>query len=479
MKNLEVNDLANLGKKTIGLEFENPLLKRDGNAIDFPTIQSVWRSFEKKGWKPRFDPTLSDVIDAVSKDFGVGSASIISDAGAGNFELALSPQANLDSAKAAYDKVMKEVLQVIKASNLILVGLAMQPGNIPDMEQFRRRNSMYIAWSEMGVSDIFANETSSAISAHQVGIGMKLSEFVEATNELMKISGLIIALCGNSAIQNWKVLPYKEWRAISIGTIRFINNIPEVEKLVGFPERPFTSVADFFKYYWEVPFMMLPLLRDRTGWIVLNDRVDYLKFFHGAPVNGRILKGGEKVTVTAEVEDINWATIQMWPHVKPHFTIDTTKVKLEDFVTNFDNDTLETYLADKLTNCYIECRAAGASPVGEEMVIPALMLGIMNNLEGLKEITKLYNWKEWGDLVFEVSVHGIDSKIKGKSIIPLLNDLLSVALSGLSKRKLGEEKYLEPIKMRIKEKKNPADKCIEEFKKSGPEGLLNFSAYKS
>lgn len=474
MKNLEVSNLDNLGERTIGLELENPLLQINGESINFEIIQKVWKSFIENGWTPRVDSFLENVVDGLTKDFGFASASIMADSGAGNFELAITPQGNLNETEKTYKVIFSEINSIVKKHDLFLAGLAIQPGRIENLDNFRRRNAMYSAWSQMESSDYYSNITSAAISAQQVGIGVNIREIIEITNELIKITGLVTALTGNSPIQNWEVLPYKEWRIICMERFRFIGNVEGFEKLVGFPERPFSSLADFFSYYWNSPSMMLPLLRN-DEWVVPSEKINFMQFFKSKSISARMLSG-KKIKVIPDTSDVNWASVQMWPHVKPHISIDLNKISMDDFLKNLKDGTLEDYLDGKITNCYVECRAAGAPPVGEELALPALMLGVVNNLDDLKKITHQYDWGTWGELVLNAAVHGMDATIKEKSIIPLLNELYACALKGLKKRGLNEEKYLDKILERIDKRKNPADLALEKFR-TGKKEFLKYISY--
>ena len=474
MKNLEVKQLNNSNKRTVGLEFENPIIKQNGDAIDFDEIQQVWKTFAENGWTPRVDPIIENTIDGLVKEFDNMSASVMADAGAGNFEMALTPLGDINIAKQEFDLVWSEILSMFKKHNYLLTGFAIQPGKVKNVKSFNRRTAMYLAWYEMNSQDQYSCAISSAISAQQVGIGISIDEFVDATNELIKITAPITALCGNSPINNWKLLPYKEWRIVCMSHLRLVGNESGFEKLVGFPERPFKSIADFFKYFWDTPYMMLPMLRDGE-WVVPDEKINFLNFFVSNGIKGHTLKG-KKVVLTPEVDDINWASIQMWPHAKPHISVDTAKVTMGDFVKNLNNDSLEDYLEDKLTNCYIESRAGGTSPVGDEMAIPSLFLGLVNNMSELKEFTKRLAWKEWSDLVYGSAIYGMDTKVAGKSIETLLKDLIKISSKGLKERKLKEEKYLEVFKERIKNRENPADLAIKHFK-NGKKNLIDYISY--
>jgi gamma-glutamylcysteine synthetase len=474
MYNLKVTNQSGNKERTIGLEFENPVLRKNGEPVSYDEMQSLWQSFVKRNWKPKVDPVLG-IIDGLSKDFNDVSASIISDAGAGNFELALSPQKNIAGAKEAYDLVMAEILPILEEHNIMLVGFGMQPGHIADMEDFRRKNSMYVAWTELGSSDKYANETSSAISAHQVGVGANVRELAEITNEIIKVTGLITALCGNSPIHNWEKLPYKEWRIICMSGLRMVSNYAEFIKVIGFPERPFNSLSDILRYYWDTPFMMLPLLRN-DQWIIPDEKINFLSYFKKKEIMGHDT-AGKSVQVIPEASDVNWASIQFWSHLKPHLTVDDSKITVKEFVEKLEADRLEEYLEDKLTNCYVECRVAGAAPVGEEMAIPSLMVGLVNNLEELKTITQRYTWNDWKELVYDAAVRGLDAEVAGDKILPVLKDFIEVAKNGLIARKFGEEKNLEPFYVRMETGKNPADLALEHFEKS-KEDFINFIRYK-
>lgn len=474
MKNLEIANVE-IGARTIGLEFENPLIHFDGRAIDFPTIQKVWRHFIKEGgWTPKNDSLLPNIIDGVFKKFGEVSVSIIPDSGAGNFEVAFSPMQNLDEAKDAYKLVYDELITHLKKLKLTLIGYAVQPGELPPMDTFRRRNALYETWSKMESYDLAASLTSSPISAHQVGIGMSPTEFVERTNAMMAISGLIFSLCGNAPIQNWQILQMKDVRLICMHFLRFIVNAPGYDHLVGFPPKPFRSIADFYRYYWSGGGMILPLLRDGQ-WLIPDKKINFVDFLHSAGIDAHTVQNVSKKIVPA-IEDVNWGSVQLWPYAKPHITLDETKASLSEFLQHFDNDSLETYFDGRLTNCYLECRAGSTAPQGEEMAIPALSLGLMNNFSKLKLFTEKFQWSEWEDLVVYGAICGFEAMIGGKNIMPLLQELYSIAEEGLEMRQLGEEVYLKPMQRRIELRKNPADLALESFRKS-KEDFLSLIRY--
>jgi len=167
--------------------------------------------------------------------------------------------------------------------------------------------------------------------------------------------------------------------------------------------------------------MILPPICEGK-WILPDKKMNFLEYFSQSRVSAYDLEGNS-VELVPNPDDLNWAMLCNWPHAKPHIILDPKKITVREFMDNFQKDTLEEYLEGKVVNCYLECRAGAAAPVGEEMAIPALMLGLVNNIDGVKEITKLYSWKEWNNLVFEAAAKGMKAKIKGDSVIPLLQRL--------------------------------------------------------
>jgi len=474
MEESKLQNLMGFKERLVGFEFENPIIDFQGKTIDFKRMQKVFKSFEENGWEAKRDYILG-CINQIEKDFGNDRVNLITDSGAGNLEVAMPPKQNIEEARVLYRKVYDDVLKILKTHNLTLAVFAIQPGSIPDIRKFFRRNSMYLALEELDSSDSYANFTSTAISAHQAGVSVKLNEAIDYSNEMIKIAGLVVALCGNSPIHGFKLLPWKEWRIILIGLFRFMTDHFGFERLCGFPKKPYKSIADYFRYYWETQWMILPPLR-KSEWILPDQKLGFIEYFKAEKIPAHSLKK-EKLELTPSADDLNLATICMWPHAKPHIVLDPAKITVREFMKNFEKDSLEEYLEEKLVNCYIECRAAAAPPRGEEAAIPALMLGLVNNMDGVKNITKLYKWEDWGNLVLEAAAKGLDAKIYGKSITPYLKELLEIAQEGLKKRGLGEKKYLEPFARRIQEKKNPADINIELFKQ-GKQKFLDHIIYR-
>lgn len=473
MRESEIKNLTNFEKRLVGLEFENQILGDNLRPITFERIQEIWKDFEKLGWKINMDPALG-VISSLDKNFGSGNVNFSSDSAAGNLERALPPVQNLSEAEKLLKKVHADALKVLRKNKLRMLGTGLQPGIFSSPKKMRTKNTIYLALEKMGASDYFDNAMMMANSAHQAGISLKIEEVIDVTNELTKITGLIVSFFANSCIQGWKLLPWQEWRMIC-WDLRFFGTEPGFHKLTGFPPKPFKSIADYFKYYWDLPHMILPPTR-KGIWCVPIKKINYFRYFSGKESEARSLLG-KRTKLKPSVKDINLAMISMWPHAKPHLVIDPKQVTVSDFMENLQKNTLEKYLKGKLLNCYMEYRGAAASPPNEEMALPALILGLVENIDEVKKFTKQYSWNEWRELVYKTSARGMITKINGKSIHGLLKKILEISEKGLNRRKMNEAKYLKVLWKRLANKENPASQSIAAFKKSKKD-FLELITYK-
>jgi len=139
----------------------------------------------------------------------------------------------------------------------------------------------------------------------------------------------------------------------------------------------------------------------------------------------------------------------MWPFAKLHLVVDAASATVADFIAALSAGALEEYLDGNLVNSYLECRAAAATPVGEEATVPALFLGLINNLDGLADLVARHDWAAWQALVYQTARHGFAARIDGRPVAPLVDALLHVAEEGLAARGGAEEEILEPRQVDI------------------------------
>lgn len=466
------NNHVDFVERRVGLEFENPLVTVDGGLVEAGIIQHLYSELKRQGWSGEKDK-LSGNILSVEKKINGRNAVISTDTSWTDLEFSLPPADSLHDAKKVWDDIRSDTLRVLGGykTPARLLGIGMVPGHIvPDAKRFKTTKPMYRVIPHLYYHNLFLPLTS-----HQVGVSVKLSEAIHIVNTLNKVSAFIVALSANSSITDFSVLPWKEWRMFAWRML-LNTNVLDSQKFALYPERPFTSLADYYKYYWDVGLMAFsgPIKKDE--FTLLEDTIGWHEYFTGTSWSAHF-PGGKKFEAVPGVEDLNMAAISHWPFAKLHIIFDEDKINIADFLQAFDDDSLEAYISGKYSNIYIEYRAVATQPKGEEMSIPSLMLGLVNNINDADAFLQQFTWKACGRLIDDVSVAGMDAEFMDKGIAVYLKDIIDVAKNGLLKRNMGEEKYLDVLYKRVEDRMCPADEMNRLLTEKGKDIFLDSITY--
>ncbi len=461
----------NFKERLVGLEFENPLLRADGTIINQEDIQKFWNAFIKEGDERDADYLTGVLVGAKKKLSNGKFESLNTDTGVTTLEMSLSPCKSLDEAKKNYDEVRTAVLGTAKKLGFRYLGYAIWPRTFVGKNpyDYKTKKSLYAALN------LPRHNLQLPITAHQTGISLRADEVLSAINTLQALSGTITCLSANSPIFEDKIMPWKETRLVNWNlTSTSAHSQGEMDIFAQMPSRPFTSLADYFKYIWRTT-LVLPMLRNGQ-WVKPNQKLTPIEYLKGTKWPAKDLFGKD-TELEPTLSDLNLLSICSWMDAKPHLVFKSSAVTLNEFLKNLEADTLDEYIKGRLVNCYMEYRIGGSSPAGEELALPALSLGLVNNLKRAEKLVAKYSWADWRKLRGNSYITGMGGKIGNDDIVPVLQELAEIAQEGLKMRSMGEEKYLEPVNTRIMEKKNPADKCIEVFKEKGMGGLLDYVTY--
>ncbi len=465
-------------QRMIGLEYENQLVvSKNGYNIQKKDIQRIWKEFIKdRKWKPIYDQ-YSKVLLGASRKIKSGEVVLNTDTAVSILELAMPPRDNVREAEKDWKMVFKDILGKLNALGYTPISLSTFPHKMrrpkgKDLYSLKTDKGLYALMNDR----LPRHNIMLCVAAHQVAVDVSIDEAVRAMNLLMKIGGFLVALTANSPIADDRVLKWKEVRHLCWKTPWCNDDYKNPEKIFGgVPERPYNGLSDYFKRAWSAT----PLIVIKNGeWGRIKDwRVSGWEYLTGGRTYDGITAEGKPMKLKAEESDLNLMMILVWQDVKPHIVIDAGKVDLKKYMKAVKEGKLEDYLNDKVLSCYLEVRTCPVAPKGEEMALPALVMGLANNLSGLERFYKGFTWKEGIELKDILSIRGMDYIFKGKHMAEYLKELVNIAEKGLEKRKAGEEKYLAPFYKRIKEKKTPADKVIEIFNKKGVKALLDEIKY--
>ena len=458
---------TNSNLRKIGIEFENPVVDLKGNSIYAEDVQEIFTDLIEKGWDGEKDKLSGNYLE-LNRRVNGKEVNLSTDCSWSGFEIGMPPTETIKESEEIYIIVLEEINSSAKKFDKRYCGIGMIPGRLDSSDLSKTTKPFYKT-----LDYLHLHNTNLALNANQVGVDVSLEESVEVVNELIKVSGLVIALCANSSISNYEILPWRDWRVASWQFFS-ITDYPKTPKLFGFPDKPFESLSDYFKRYLDISPMFIRPIRDT--FVMTPKSMSWYDFLTSEKFKSRDLLGKE-IEIEPGPQDINVALLNQWPYAKLHIVVDPSKINVGEFINSINENTAVDYLNDKTISSYIEYRIAPATPKGDEFTVSALTLGLVQNIDGLKKLTSKYNWQDWNDFLDEASLRGMSARIQDEECPFLIKELLDIAKKGLESRYLGEEKYLEGLYNRLESKKNPSDVNNEFISKQGPEEFLDFISY--
>ena len=102
------------------------------------------------------------------------------------------------------------------------------------------------------------------------------------------------------------------------------------------------------------------------------------------------------------------------------------------------------------------------------MAAPALVLGIIENVEKAEALVASKDWQYWINLRDKTLANSMEVK----EVLPLVEKVLDIAKEGLQNRGQGEEKYLDAMYDRLERQESPAMSSIKEFEADGIDAFV-------
>ena len=444
---------GNANTRGIGIECEMPIVTRTGEAPPQSTIQEMFIYLKEQGFQLEWDSFSNRYIAASRKnetqtsDYSHSQDTITTDVGYSIIELVLSPENNLHSIQQKFDTLISILLSFFEEKGCQILGYGIHPLSPPSKSLimpkerysfFEQFSSNKMIPSSEGNDAAFLTITAS----NQCHIEVSSEEAIPVTNTLNALSGLQIAFQANSPIWNGNIQQdYKANREIL-----WDYTFPDRMNQIGIPPQ-----FDSFENYLEYIFDFRPLLVKREDQFlrILNKETFHDFLQNTSPTLGSTLTG-EKRLIEPEQEDIN----QLLPF---------------------------TWFNARLSAKYgtIESRMCCQQPPKETLTSAALTLGLVENITAAQQLASTYPIQTWRTIRSEAAKHVFNAEIDGKSILPLLEELYTIAYEGLQKRGLGEEHFLAPLHQRLQQRKSPACVALEIYEKEGFKSFLDHFSFKS
>lgn len=437
--------------RKIGLECEFPLVDTTGNAIRYYVLVGLFKNLESHGFELHEDQTTGEIIygtkflEANGEESPFNKIVIGTDAGYCTLEVAFKPESTLFAIEEQFNKIIELLIHYFNQNNAFILGYGIQPITQPSKHLITRSGRYNL--SPRGSMNRFVDQRDGVdfhlftISAsNQCHIEIGEDEAIRAINVLNGLSGLQIALTANSSV--WRGEVDQQWKAVR--EIFWDWGFLERWNQSGIQKR-FRDIPDYIDYLCSFnPFL---IQRDDQP-IYIIDKPSFGDYLNSNQASNGILISGEVVSVFPEVEDILYHSNCAW---------------------------FNTRISPKYGT--IESRISCQQPPQETLVVTALVLGIVENIEEAENLLNRYSWDEWKRFRFDAIRHTLQAEILEAKGLSLVAEFTRIAETGLRKRGLGEEKFLEPAFKRIEERSTPADRAIHAFQTMKLEEFINSLAF--
>lgn len=427
-------------RRLTGLESEFPLVKPDGTAVDYSIVKDLFQFLSKKGFKISKDTGTGEPVEAKGKKGTRFSGDVVStDVGYATIELAMAPEADLSRIERRFNRLLKLVVGFLKENDSLMLGYGIQPVT-PPQKSLLAPKGRYIFFEQDSLNTFVKTKDGvdlhvfAVTAANQVHVEVSRDEALRVFKVLNELAGLQMALSANSPVWGGKADRICKAARELFWEMGWSNRVEQT----GIP-KPMDSFACYVDHLGS--FRPLMVKRGKQ-FIKIIGRRTFMDFMLNEKSRGETVQG-KKVWLRPKVDDLFFHSGFAWhcARLSPGYGT-------------------------------VEARVFCQQPPGETMVVPALVLGLVENLEEAEKLADELPWNAWRHVRSRGARKALEAKVMGRSIIPLVRKMLDISRRGLMRRGLGEERYLETLYRRLKDRRSPADNVRVIFKSAGIKGLL-------
>ncbi|WP_407720954.1 glutamylcysteine synthetase [Ruminococcus sp. JE7B6] len=421
----------------IGVEIEMPIVNLNGEAVDFDTVHLLTAAFLRE-----FDFTATSfdeeghIYSAVNSENG----DVFSyDCSYNNMEFSFGKEKNLYTIHDRFKTYYGFVQEFFKKFNYTLTGMGINPNrgvnhNLPiENGRYKMLFNHLSSFSKYFYIPMFFHrypQFGMFSSASQVQLDVtreRLPEVVDTFNKLEPVKALIFS---NSVLlgENEDLLCCRDmlWENSTHG----VN-----QHNVGMYDCDINSVEDLLSYISTASIYCV----EREGKYLNFPPVNILEYFTLDSLTGEYTENGKayQMKFSPQPEDISY---------------------------------LRTFKFEDLTyRGTIEFRSSCCQPIGDVMTVAAFHLGLMDRTERLKKLIEAdnsiyHNGYNAAELRHQLVHRDLPKYVDPDGVYDLARKVLELSFEGLAQRGQGEEKYLEPLFERVKNRTNPAKTMLDRLK---------------
>ena len=428
----------NLNERRLGAELKFPLVHPDGSAVPLDMVRGLWKYLVSIGWEPVTDSMTGEVTGA--KKPGPQNHTVAScETGYCKTEFSLAHVANLTDLQAAIDELVCELRGFSKENNVCFLAHGILPGTRPSRDLLMKQSRTSVWDHIFGTNKAIPPEDGCDLhlftvnAASHVHISVDMDEAVSIVNILNGFAPAQTALTAHSGI--WKGAKDPKYKCAAE---KFWDWASPEPGRTGIPEKPFEDLRD----YIETVFAFKPVYAKRDGQPLLLDSYASFADYYAQEQAEATDMNGNKVPVTPRESDIDTHSTCYWYNAR-----------------------ISRYYT-------VENRVNDQQPAEDLAVIGAITLGLVAARDKAEAELNAYRWQDIIAAREQACRHGLDGRVDGFTLQDFARTMVTIAEEGLSKRGMGEEAFLKPLRERLETGKCPADTAAEIFDSQGMEGLV-------
>ena len=425
-------------ERRIGAELKFPLVTPDGGAVTLETVQALWRYLVANGWDVIEDPVTGQIAGA--KIAGPHNETVAAcETGYCKTEFSLAHVANLFELTESINALRKELAPFAAERDVRFLGYGIQPLTPPSQDLlFKKARSCF--WEQaLPSNQHIPPEKGDDVHLFTVNAGSHVhvsispEDATRAVNVLTGFAGPQIALTAHSPI--WQ--GQRDDRYLCVNE-KLWDWWEPAEGRVGVPARPFKDLEDYVRTIED----LAPIYVKRSGQpILLPEFAAFRDYYSSDKATGQSLQG-EIVPLVPKPDDIRVHNSCYWytARISQYFTV--------------------------------ENRVFDQQPPDELESAAALTLGLVSAASAAWEELSRYSWNSLRQAREVACRDGLEGSTDEFTMVELAGRMLQIADDGLSQRRLGEEKYLEPLRENLRRRSCPAVRARSIFDESGISGIV-------
>jgi len=417
-------------RRSVGMEAKFCLTDSCGKAVSAGFLEELFTHLSNIGWDLDRDKNLG-IATGATRDSDSCRAMISTGTGHSKIELSVPYAGSVGALESNFLMMVEEVKSCAVPNGMHLLCLGVHPLTSPQPGMVQKK-SRHLFWDQAFKKDLVHLFTIS--SDCQVHVDVSTDEVHVAVKVLQGLSGPQIALTANATV--WRGNVDSEYLDVREA---FWDWWLEGEDRAGMTRKPFVSLDD----YVDRISLMKPVFITREGESLGIYHYPSFYDYYGSGSGATAVTGdGRKVKVIPEVEDIDL-----------HDTFNWYTTRLSHYGT-------------------VENRANCQQPPEAIMSVPALTLGLVENLDNAAEYVAGFDWELLRSLRSDSLRRGPAATAGDVRVLEMSRKMLMLADEGLVGRGQDEQGYLAPLWKRLKEQSCPALECRKIFENGGIDSLI-------